>query len=71
MSGQPPTHGTDVRRQQRIRQLEARVLRIEALCERLNVEAQIQFTRIAELQAELDEMRVKAENVAEWTRNKR
>ena len=51
--------------------LEERVKQVEARCARLAQDAEIQFRRIAEMQAELDELRAKSENVREWTQVRR
>jgi hypothetical protein len=47
--------------------IEARFREIEERCIRLAKDAEIQFKRIAEMQAELDELRAGAENMAELT----
>jgi hypothetical protein len=49
--------------QKRIQELEARIARIEALCQQQARNAEIQFKRIAQLQAEVDEMRAASANV--------
>jgi hypothetical protein len=51
--------------QKRIEELEARIARIEALCEQQAKNAETQFKRIAQLQAEVDEMRAASANVKE------
>ena len=50
---------------------DARFKRIEALVEQQVQDLQIQFQRIAQLQAEVDELRVKVENVKEWLAERR
>lgn len=49
----------------RIETLEATIRRIEALMEKQAKELQIQFQRIAQIQAELDARRIASENVKE------
>jgi hypothetical protein len=46
--------------------LERRVKEVETRCEFLAKAAEIQFRRIAEIQASLDEMRVSVDNVKDF-----
>lgn len=52
----------------RILQLDERVARIEELTARLAHQLDVQFKRIAQLQAEVDEMRAASANVKEFRR---
>jgi hypothetical protein len=53
---------------QKIVELEERIRRIEALTEKQAKELEIQFRRIAQMQAELDEQRAAAANVGEFAK---
>jgi hypothetical protein len=52
----------------RTAQLEARIARIEELSVRISHQLDVQFKRIAQLQAEVDEMRAAAQNIKEFRR---
>jgi uncharacterized coiled-coil protein SlyX len=59
-----PSSSTDTR----IARLNDRLARIEQLTERLTHELDLQFKRIAQLQAEVDEMRAASANIKEIQR---
>jgi hypothetical protein len=61
------TKTAPVRNTQKLQDLARRFERIEKLTREQGEALQIQFKRIAELQAEVDEMRARADNASDWT----